>query len=243
MTAGFTPRPVLRRLFKPLLGALLALIGVLAPIESPELLAPLDGLAGPSQALAQVGSVAPGTPDNCPTAPAAWRPQPTDPEYPTASDCTLEIPPCLATPWDSSQYLQRSSQYPEFCEISVSNSDTNYSACTAMTGVVVIDNGSVCRIIQNAVCPSGVRINPTNCRTVERRAWTCPMDFIPRNEFNTCYKPPTTGYMGTHPACGPGAPTLLILGCAEYVERRLRSKPCNRSVQQFRSDGESSQNC
>ena len=39
MTAGFTPRPVLRRLFKPLLGALLALIGVLAPIESPELLA------------------------------------------------------------------------------------------------------------------------------------------------------------------------------------------------------------
>ena len=231
--AGPTPNRRLRprHLAKPLLGVILALAGVFAPIGTPDVLEPINDLAGTSQALAQIGPVAPGRPDNCPTAPAAWRPQPGDPDYATASDCTLDLPPCLATPWDSSQYLQRSVQYPELCEISVSSSDANYSACTAMTGVVVIDNGSVCRIIQNAICPSGVRVSPTNCRTVERRKWICPMDSIPRNEFNTCYKPPTTGYIGTHPACGAGAPTLLILGCAEYVgedyARNPATVPCS----------------
>ena len=202
---------------KWLLGAMLALIGVLAPVESPDLPGPLEDVAGARSAFAQIGLVDIGTPNNCRVTPALWSPQPADPDYETAPECVLQIAPCLPTPWDSSQYLQRSAQYPELCEISVSSSDANYSACVAMTGVVVIDNGSVCRIIQNAICPSGVRISPANCRTVERRTWTCPADFIPRNEFNTCYKPATTGYIGTHPVCGAGAPTFPISSCEEYV--------------------------
>ena len=206
----------LRPLVKPLLGALLALIGVLAPIEGPDLPEPLESIAETRAALAQIGPVAPGTPDNCPTAPAPWSPQPADTDFLTSAECILELPPCLATPWDSSQFLQPSTQYPEFCETSVVSSDSNYTACVNATGVVVEDNGSVCRVIQNAICPSGVRVSPTNCRTVQRRTWTCPMDFVPRNEFNTCYKTPVTSYTN-HPACGPGAPTLIILDCATYV--------------------------
>lgn len=216
MTARSTPRrrPSLARWF---LAAMLALIGAVAPIESPDLLGPLGELAGTSQALAQIGSVVQGTPDNCPTTPAPWTPRPSDPGHTTSTECELLIPPCLATPWDSSQFLQLSAQYPELCEISVASSDPNYAACTAMTGVVVDNDGVRCRIIQNAICPSGVRISPTTCRTVERRSWTCPSNAIPRNEFNTCYQLPTTHPGMVHPACGAGAPTLRIVSCADYA--------------------------
>ena len=154
--------------------------------------------------------------DNCPADQTdlrtSWQPNPDD-----RSQCVLLTAPCLPTPWDSHTYLQPSTEYPEFCEISVSSLDSNYAACIAATGVVMEDDGLVCRIIQTAICPSGVRVSFDTCRTVERRKWTCPMDSVPRNEFNTCYKAPTITILGTHPACGPGAPTLLILDCAEYV--------------------------
>lgn len=226
MTVRRTPprRLRLRLLAKPLLGAMLALIGVLTPIESPDLPGPLEELAGSHSALAQTGPVEPGMPDGCPE-------DPTDP-YPSRwvesadeSECILLVLPCLATPWDGDTYLQPSTQYPEFCEFSVTNVETNYSDCTAATGVVVEDDGLTCRIIQNAICPSGVRISPTVCKTVQRRKWTCPLDYVPRNEFNTCYKTPTGVYIGTHPACGAGAPTPLILECAEYVGNDFVQNP------------------
>ncbi len=207
----------LRPLAKPLLGAFLALIGVLAPIEGPDLPEPLESLAETRSALAQGSTVITGSPDPCRTDPAPWSPKTGDPDYLTADECTLELPPCLAAPWDGSVFLQRSTEYPEFCEISVASTDASYPACTAMTGVVVFNDGATCRIIQNAICPSGVRVSPNNCRTVERRKWTCPSESIPRNEFNTCYKLPTASPGTVHPACGAGAPTLLIVDCADYV--------------------------
>ena len=228
MTARHAPRrrPRLRPLAKWLVGATLALVGVLAPIESPDLPGPLETLAGPRSALAQTGSVVPGSEDNCPQDPndlrTAWQPNPNDP-----SQCVLLTAPCLPTPWDSHTYLQPSTQFPEFCELSVSSLDSTYTACTASTGVVVEDDGLVCRIIQNAICPSGVRVGFDTCRTIERRKWTCPMDSVPRNEFNTCYRALTTNILGTHPACGPGAPTLLILDCAEYVGDDFTAVPCS----------------
>ena len=206
----------LRPLAKALVGAFLVLIGVLAPIEGPDLPEPLQSLAETRVALAQINPVVPGTPDSCPTTPAPWSPQPLDTDFLTAAECILELPPCLATPWDISQFLQPSTQYPEFCETSVVSTDINYPACVNATGAVVEDSGTVCRVIQNAICPSGVRVSPDNCRTVERRTWTCPLDYVPRNEFNTCFKTPVTNYTN-HPACGPGAPTFAILDCANYV--------------------------
>lgn len=218
VTAGFTQRrwPRLRPFVKPLLGAFLALTGVLAPIESPDLPAPLDDLGEqPAWARAQTSAVVAGVnTEGCPADATDLRPWIEDPI--DNSLCVLLTPPCLATPWDSGQYLQRSIQFPEFCEISVSSSDPNYAACIVTTGVVVINNGLTCRIIQNAICPSGVRIGPFSCRVVERRTWTCPAGSVPRNEFDTCYRLPAPR-SGTHPACGPGAPTLLILSCDEYV--------------------------
>lgn len=213
--------PGLRPLFKPLVGAFLVLIGVLSPIDGPELPEPLDNLAGPSQASAQTGPVIPGRPGPCP-APGSvvgpldaggnprWRVDAGD-----ESQCVLVVPPCLETPWDGSQYLEPSTEYPEFCEASVLSSDSGYTACVNATGVVVDDDGSVCRVIQNAICPSGVRVSSNNCRTVQRRTWTCPAG-VPRNEFNTCYQAPAANYV-THPACEPGAPALPILDCAGYV--------------------------
>ena len=200
---------------KWLVGAMLAFLGALAPIESPDVSRPLGDLIGTSPALAQTGAVSQGTPDSCPKDPLDTRPWQVD--LADSSQCELLLPPCLATAWDSTVYLLPSSQYPELCEISVLNSDPNYAACTATTGVVVDDDGVRCRIIQNAICPSGVRVSPTNCRTVERRSWTCPSDSIPRNEFNSCYKVPTPSYGAVHPACGAGAPIFVISSCETYV--------------------------
>ena len=207
---------------------MLAVIGALAPVESAELPGPLEDFAGSRPALAQTGGVVVGMEDDCPadqTDTRMWQPDPNDP-----SQCVLLTPPCLAAPWDAAQYLLPSTQYPEFCELSVLNSDPNYPACTVATGVVVEITGTVCRIIQVAICPSGVRVSPVTCRIVERRNWTCPQNAVPRNEFNTCYRTPTTSYV-THPACGPGAPTLLILDCATYVgddfAQNLTLSPCS----------------
>lgn len=220
MTARPRSRRSRRGLAKPLVGVFLALAGALAPIEAPGLPEPLDSIAGPSRASAQTGAVTEGDPQSCPAPGSVVGPLDADGETQWDIDdddesrCVLVVPPCLAAAWGS--YLERSVEYPEFCEITVPASDPNYSACRATTGAVVLDDGLTCRIIQNAVCPSGVRVGPNVCRTVQRRTWTCD-EGVPRNEFNTCFVPPTDGYGEDHPACGPGSPTMLIVDCAEYV--------------------------
>ena len=114
-------------------------------------------------------------------------------------------------------------RYPEFCEERVLQIDDPiiYNACINLTGYTVIqytDGGQPgCRLIHPISCAAGLhRDSSTTCRAVHRRNWTCATGYIPRNEFNTCYQAPTLG-VGTHPACGRGAPEFLVMDCEEYV--------------------------
>ena len=90
---------------------MLALVGVLAPIESPDLPPPLDGLAGAPAASAQPPpppTVIDGTPDSCLATPVLWSPQPADSDFMTAPECVLELPACPESPLVSGQYMRLS---------------------------------------------------------------------------------------------------------------------------------------
>ena len=82
-------------------GALVVAATVLSLLEAGLLPAPLDDLAGPSEASAQppvvLASRVGGTPGACPIdphLPNVWSPQPGDADYDTASECVLELPAC-----------------------------------------------------------------------------------------------------------------------------------------------------
>ena len=113
-----------------------------------------------------------GTPDPCPTVlapgsttPGTWRPQSTDPNFMTASECVLRLPACPVSPLNRNGFMHLSvptdlSQmhitvpgglgvvplpavsgldlYPEFCEERVLQSDPGYAACMALTGYAVM---------------------------------------------------------------------------------------------------------
>ena len=234
MTARPTSRPVLRRLFKPLLGAFLALIAVLAPIESPDLPAPLDDLAGAPPASAQTPTVISGTPDPCPDpTDLRWKPNATDPSL-----CEIRDLACSEHPLVTGAYLSPSTEFPDFCEATVNPGDPDYAACTGPPVppgdppqtypgfVVMVDpiTGS-CRMIQPARCASQLhRTGFNTCLRVQRRTWSCLAGTFPRNQFNSCYRPPPA-YMGTNPACQSGAPAFPIVTCEEYVGGDFERNP------------------
>ncbi len=141
-----------RVVFKSLLGALLVLIGVLAPVESPDLPAPLDDLAGGPRASAQAltPTVFDGDPDPCPdpTDPRPWREDHNDPSL-----CELRGSACAEHPFQSGTYLSPSDEFPDFCEATVLEfADASmYQACTSLRGYVIQDTttptGQECRMI------------------------------------------------------------------------------------------------
>ena len=115
-------------------------------------------------------------------------------------------------------------RYPEFCEERIPSSHSLHSQCATITGYAVLeyddqdsDGIAGCRLIYPITCAAGLhRSGQATCRAVQRRTWTCEDGYIPRNEFNTCYRAPT--YTDeVHPACRPGAPELLVMDCEEYV--------------------------
>ena len=228
MTPGRTSRlwRRLRPLVKPLLGAFLALIGVLAPIESSRL-APLDDLIGAQPAAAQTTTVVSGTPDGCPKDPTDTRGWVID----TGDDslCVLSQPVCPEHPMAelfpalTGTYLAPSADFPDFCEITVLESadPAMHTSCTGLTGSAIKETGTSpnreCRIIQPARCAAQLhRIGFDACLRVQRRTWSCPLNTIPRNQFNTCYQPPP-GYTGPSPACRTGAPDFPVVTCEAYV--------------------------
>ena len=230
MTARPTSRPVLRRLFKPLLGAFLALIAVLAPVEAPDLPPPLDDLAGAAPASAQTPpplAVFGGMPDPCPDpTDLRWQPDATD-----VSLCEIRDVACSKHPLQPDTYLTPSVQYPDFCETTVLESadPTMYQDCTTVTGYVrqltTPTAGRQCRLIQPARCASQLhRTGFNTCLRVKRRKWSCPADTFPRNQFNTCYRPPPS-YTGSNPACGSGAPAFPIETCEDYVGEDFERNP------------------
>ena len=134
-----TARPALRRLFKPLLGAFLTLTGVLAPIESPDLPEPLDGVYGTARAQAQNPTVITGTPDGCPKDSTDTR------NWQIASDrslCELRDIACPEHPLQTGTYLTRSIDFPDFCEAPVLEADPLYASCTTLTGSAIKISGT-----------------------------------------------------------------------------------------------------
>ena len=100
------------------------------------------------------------------------------------------------------------------------------SVCAApLQGYVVMDDGTSCRVLQLRTCEVGSRIDSEWCRSTVRRSWSCPQaNAIPRNEFNTCYVVPTSAISLTV-TCGPGAPDLVVIDCADYVGNDVVEPP------------------
>ena len=240
---------MLRRLFKPLLGALLALIGVLAPVESPDLPDLLDGLIGTAPVRAQTPPpmwVESGDPSDCPVVPAPWSPQPGDANDETASECVLETSACPASRIYRNQYMILSMEYPNFCEESVNEAVDSvlYNQCTNQRGVAMLRTGPsgnrICRLVYPATCSDGMhRVSAAKCRAVRRRTWECN-GLIPRNEFNTCYQRPPDHTSSTHPACGAGAPEFKIGSCDDFVGQDFFRGPSSPSCTRFNTGSSSS---
>ena len=235
----FTGRPRRRLLPRVLLWVALAAIGVLTPVEPAFLPAPLDSLAATSPVLAQgTTAVVDGTGGGCRTSPTQWFPSS------DGSECQLDMAPCSRDPIPNmgGAVLSLSARYPDtdglnlveypgFCEFRVLEGQdaVRYAACQAMTGFAVVEhdvdrivNGALqpdelCRLLQPAACPAGVRIDVDNCRAIERRPWSCPSGYKQMNEYKWCYRPPQQFTATVHPACGDGAPDFVAQSCADYV--------------------------
>ena len=195
---------------KSVVGALLVLVGLLAPQWAPP---PLDS----EQAAAQQRppSVVDGTPSGCPS---GW----------TADFdvCRVQQPACPYDPFYPTQLMQLSSEYPDFCEVTVDAAAdrASYDLCAVdpapggMAGFAVIEDPATCRALTLRTCEVGTRIDSAWCQGTIRRSWTCPQpNAVSRNEFNTCYIVPSILSLNPHPACGAGAPDLVVIECAVYV--------------------------
>ena len=217
------PSPGRWRVSRWILGAILVLSSLLAPVEWPQ----DPGLLGHDQAAAQTGVVF-GTPGNCPASPAGWGVDTSDPQL-----CRIEVPACPFSPYDASipptQLMQIDSEYPEFCrEPTVTAADPLelQARCRALLDeyfVVLEDSAGNCIAMQFRSCTVGARIDPANCRATVRRTWTCD-NGLPRNEFNTCYIAPQTP-PDLQPVCAQGAPSFVAIDCETYVGADVVASP------------------
>ena len=148
-------------------------------------------------------------------------------------------------------------RYPHFCEHQILEKldPAGYSTCTTRAGYVVMihpmekqldAHGDVvldadgnpllwnmCRLLTTPTCSFGLhRVDSATCKVVTRRTWQCPSGTLPRNEFNSCYRPqPPAGTQ--HPACGPGAPGMVALDCEDYVGDDYARTPMARACADF----------
>ena len=213
-----TARHVARRrlVAKAAIGAALVLLGLLAPVKT-NLPGSLQDRLGSTEAAAQPSTVQIGVPDACPAG------------YTAVNDlCQVEQPACPYSPLDPTRLMQRSSEFTEFCEetVTLAANPAEHAVCAApLQGYVVMDDGTTCRVLQLRTCEVGSRIDSEWCRSTVRRSWTCPQpNSIPRNEFNSCYIVPTSAISLTV-ACGPGAPDLVVIDCADYVGNDIVEPP------------------
>ena len=197
-----------RLVAKAAIGAALVLLGLLAPVET-NLPGSLQDRLGSTEAAAQPSTVQTGTPDACPAG------------YTAVVDlCRVEQPACPYSPLDPTRLMQRSTEFTEFCEetVTAAANPVEYAVCAApLQGHVVMDDGTSCRVLQLRTCEVGSRIDSEWCRSTIRRSWTCPQpNAISRNQFNTCYIVPT-GAISSTTVCATGAPDLVVIDCAAYV--------------------------
>lgn len=225
------------------MGAALAAIALVSPLESGLLPGPAGGLAG-SAAAQEPPSVVDGDPGDCPTT----RP-PTEIDYQPDADgslCVLMLWACPASPVVNPAGLMRLSvapddvaqrlfefghdpgditygddgleRYPEFCEERVyrSESPEDHHACTILTGHTVLDDGELCRILYPVTCVAGLHQDGSHtCRAVQRRSWTCDPGYRPSNRFPICFRPVDSSGSDTVPACRRGAPDLGVFDDGE----------------------------
>ena len=109
-----------------------------------------------------------------------------------------------------------------------------YGGCVGSTGgrLTGADPDERCTLIQARGCPSPrlARTGPTECRGIERRGWTCPAGYKPRNAFNQCYRlRPAASIVGDHPACdnSKGAPDFTVVNCRDYVAGDYLENPAS----------------
>ena len=214
-------RPVLHTVCnRLLLGAVLLLAILVAPLQPGLLPGPAERLASESQAHAQNRSpfVVDGEPLDCD---AGWTPD--------GNLCRFDGPACPSSPYndirrargEAPQQMQASTDftetsYPEFCEERVNDSDLEmYNHCVSLTGFAVIRAETECRTLQLRTCEVGLQVSLDWCRAETRRSWTCPDDTIPRNEFPTCYVVQTTAPPSQ--VCAGGAPELRLVSCEDYI--------------------------
>ncbi|MDE0654206.1 MAG: hypothetical protein OXI26_11195 [bacterium] len=199
------------------------------------------------RASAQTVGVVNGTDGACPSTPVQWMPSE------AGSECELEMEPCPAGRVGTLplQYLLRYSvgypdtdgltleEYPAMCELRILqvNDPAVYNDCQNQTGFVtmvvnvdrivdgVLQTEDLCRLLQPAECPAGVQIRVDTCRAVERRPWTCPAGYRPKNEYLECYRLHPTGPLNPHPACGAGAPAFVAQSCADYAGNDYADAP------------------
>ena len=205
-------RPIAKAAF----GAALVLLSLLAPVET-NLPGSLQDHLGSAEAAAQPSTVQIGLPDACPAG-----------YTPVADLCRIEQPACPYSPLDPTRLMQRSSEFTEFCEetVTLAANPAEYAVCAApLQGYVVMDDRTSCRVLQLRTCEVGSRIDSEWCRSTVRRSWTCPQpNSIPRNEFNSCYIVPTSAISLTL-ACGPGAPDFVVIDCADYIGNDIVEPP------------------
>ena len=203
-----TPPERAKPRLKCLVGVLLVLVGVLAPHWALPLL-------NIEQAAAQQPQVQNGIPSGCPS---GWTV-----DYDV---CRVQAPACPADPFYPTQQMQLSTEFPEFCEVTVDAAvdRASYDLCAVdpapggIAGFAVIEDPSTCRALTLRTCEIGTRIDSSWCQGTTRQSWTCPQaNAVPRNEFNTCYIVPSGLSLTPHPACAAGAPDLVVIVCADYV--------------------------
>ena len=222
----------------------LSLGGVLAPIETLGLPVPADDLVIPGRVSAQTVGVVDGADGACPATPVQWTPSA------AGSECELEMEPCPVGPVVGTLPLRYSvgypdpdglalEEYPAMCEVRVLylDDDAAHGECLTATGFVrmVVDidrlidgalqTDSLCRLLQPAECPAGVQVSVDTCRATERRPWTCPAGYRPKNEYLKCYQLHLTAPQNLHPACGAGAPAFVAQSCADYAGNDFADTP------------------
>jgi len=178
-------------------------LALVAPLESGLLPGRLGGVLGPPAAEAQTPPPPPlvdGTPDPCPAVTGwlttdGWTPaDPTDPVWPTASECVLRVPACPVSEVRPRQLMSLSypamhtmrvlpalawtippgnygatGQYPEFCEDVVQRGadPVGYGRCSNLRGHVVFAPIPHMNPITNLPDEACRALRPIACPTLE----------------------------------------------------------------------------
>ena len=217
-----------------LVGAAVLVGGLLTPVDSVDLGDHLGTVIGSRPIAAQSGTIVDGMLGSCPTSPIGWTQE--------GSNCVIEIAPCPPNPLPNGGLMKPSrnypdvpgvDKYPEFCEVRVLEltDQPSYDACVNTSqGYVVkqydeerLVDGELelfpgCRLITSPICADGLhRVDRMSCRAVQRLPWSCNPGEFPTNTFNKCYVPSSV-VPDPHPVCGQGAPTMVAVSCAVYVQ-------------------------